>query len=164
MLLIRCQCGHQQGVQEPAALGQPVACPACGGVLRPVAPGPLPGDTDFFTARLVIVAGPQRVGEQILLGGHGPIEIGKHPSRAVMLAGELVSRMHARLLRAGAGWQIEDRQSTNGLFVNGQRVERVELHPGDRVTVGEYQLQYHQGLPARPSLWRRLFPGADATP
>jgi hypothetical protein len=156
MILIRCQCGSKQDVAK-SALGKAVPCPECGGVLRPVAPGRLPGDADFFHARLVITAGPERAGEQVLLGGNGPIEIGKQPERAVFLAGELVSRLHARLNRAGAGWQIEDRQSTNGLFINGKRIERAELHDGDQLRIGEYQLVYASDSARPASLWQRWF-------
>src|SRR5688572_2805702 len=52
----------------------------------------------------------------------------------------LVSRLHCRLA-AGAG-EIEavDLESTNGTYVNGQRIDRAMLKDGDRLRVGAVEL------------------------
>lgn len=52
----------------------------------------------------------------------------------------LVSRLHCRLA-AGAG-EIEaiDLKSTNGTYVNGERVDRATLREGDRLRVGAVEL------------------------
>ena len=48
-----------------------------------------------------------------------------------------ISRRHARIVRAdGRRYILEDLDSTNGVFVNGRKVERVELASGDRVQIG----------------------------
>jgi two-component system cell cycle response regulator len=48
-----------------------------------------------------------------------------------------ISRKHARIVRtAGPCFILEDLGSTNGVFVNGRKVERAELASGDRVQVG----------------------------
>jgi pSer/pThr/pTyr-binding forkhead associated (FHA) protein len=48
-----------------------------------------------------------------------------------------ISRRHARILRTeGRGYILADLGSTNGIFVNGRRVDRVDLANGDRVQVG----------------------------
>ncbi|MBP1635064.1 MAG: transporter ATP-binding/permease protein [Acidobacteria bacterium] len=53
----------------------------------------------------------------------------------------LVSRLHCRFSAGAAGeLEVEDLGSTNGTWVNGQRVERAPLAPGDRVRVGELVL------------------------
>jgi pSer/pThr/pTyr-binding forkhead associated (FHA) protein len=53
----------------------------------------------------------------------------------------LVSRVHCRLTAlAGGELELHDLESTNGTFVNGQRVERVLLDPGDRVQVGRVEM------------------------
>ncbi len=53
----------------------------------------------------------------------------------------LVSRVHCRLTALASGeLELHDLESTNGTFVNGQRVERVRLDPGDRVQVGRVEL------------------------
>lgn len=53
----------------------------------------------------------------------------------------LVSRVHCRLTALASGeLELHDLESTNGTFVNGQRVERVRLDPGDRVQVGRVEM------------------------
>jgi predicted component of type VI protein secretion system len=48
-----------------------------------------------------------------------------------------ISRAHSRIVRTMDGtFFVEDLGSTNGTFVGGKRVERAELHSGDRVQVG----------------------------
>ncbi|MBN1514920.1 MAG: rhomboid family intramembrane serine protease [Phycisphaerae bacterium] len=94
------------------------------------------------TVRLVIIRGPQHVGEHIFPAGRRPIGIGKQPGSALLLPGTRVSRQHCVLVPTQAGWRIEDRNSTNGLFVNRRRVTAHELKVGDRVQIGEYELFY----------------------
>src|SRR6188768_1094799 len=47
-----------------------------------------------------------------------------------------VSRHHARIVKAGDAYFLEDAGSTNGTFVNGQRVSRERLHHLDVITLG----------------------------
>jgi transcriptional regulator with PAS, ATPase and Fis domain len=47
-----------------------------------------------------------------------------------------MSEVHGRLTRDGRAWQLEDAGSKNGTFVNGERVDRTELEPGDLVVLG----------------------------
>lgn len=48
-----------------------------------------------------------------------------------------ISRRHAELRRRdGGAWEIEDLGSTNGVEINGRRVSRGRLSPGDEVTLG----------------------------
>jgi serine/threonine protein kinase len=57
-----------------------------------------------------------------------------------------VSRQHARLLRTGEGWMIEDLRSTNGTFVNDRRVppsQPTPLNDGDSVRCGQLVLDFH---------------------
>jgi pSer/pThr/pTyr-binding forkhead associated (FHA) protein len=48
----------------------------------------------------------------------------------------LVSRRHCRFEAGLDALRVIDLESTNGTFVNGQRVEQVELRDGDRVRIG----------------------------
>jgi hypothetical protein len=59
----------------------------------------------------------------------------------VVLADHTVSRRHAQLRRRDGRWTIEDLRSTNGILVNGQRVGRCQLRPGDRIFLGGQQLE-----------------------
>jgi pSer/pThr/pTyr-binding forkhead associated (FHA) protein len=61
---------------------------------------------------------------------------------------EKVSKHHAVILPAKEGWEIQDLQSTNGVFVNGKRVERAELKDGDRVKIGPFEFYYETHVPS----------------
>ena len=51
-----------------------------------------------------------------------------------------VSRRHARLSFRDGHWVLRDLDSTNGTRVNGQRVIRCRLEPGDRLRLGSAEL------------------------
>jgi pSer/pThr/pTyr-binding forkhead associated (FHA) protein len=53
----------------------------------------------------------------------------------------LVSRVHCRLTALPGGQlEVRDLESTNGTFVNGQRIDVAHLAPGDRLQVGRVEL------------------------
>ena len=53
---------------------------------------------------------------------------------------QMVSRLHCRLTAGAAELEVTDLESTNGTFVNGQRVDRGTLRDGDRLGVGRVEL------------------------
>src|ERR1700742_377322 len=74
-----------------------------------------------------------------------PIGATKTVGRAVrsdfILDAALVSRVHCRLVASDAGeLEVEDLDSTNGTFVNDQRVQRATLSSGDRLRIGRVEL------------------------
>ncbi len=143
MIYVACECGSGIGVPEDF-VGSPGECPDCGRRFC-VAAGPATRaiESDPLDARLIIRTGPARVGELLFIRGQDPVEIGKLPGKPIELAGGiLVSRNHCRLVRTPSGWRVEDQKSTNGLFVNGRRAASVDLKNGDRLRVGDYELEY----------------------
>jgi pSer/pThr/pTyr-binding forkhead associated (FHA) protein len=52
----------------------------------------------------------------------------------------LVSRLHCRLTAGAAELEVIDLESTNGTFVNGERVARANLKGGDRLGVGRVEM------------------------
>ena len=67
--------------------------------------------------------------------------IGRATGADFILDAALVSRVHCRLTAlAGGELELRDLGSTNGTFVNGERVETARLAPGDRIRVGRVDL------------------------
>jgi pSer/pThr/pTyr-binding forkhead associated (FHA) protein len=52
----------------------------------------------------------------------------------------LVSRVHCRLTAGDDQLEVVDLKSTNGTFVNDQRIEKAALATGDRLRVGRVEL------------------------
>ena len=71
--------------------------------------------------------------------GSAVLTIGRLPQCDLAIASPLVSREHARLYCHAAGVEIEDLGSTNGTYVNGQRLSRrTELREGDRIAIASF--------------------------
>jgi transcriptional regulator with GAF, ATPase, and Fis domain len=68
------------------------------------------------------------------------VRIGRSVDNDIRLSGHQVSRHHAHLEREGEAVWAVDLSSSNGTEVNGQRIERRRLEPGDRVRVGRAEL------------------------
>jgi pSer/pThr/pTyr-binding forkhead associated (FHA) protein/soluble lytic murein transglycosylase-like protein len=68
----------------------------------------------------------------------GRVRIGRAAECEIVLDDEGVSRQHAAITCRGERCTIEDTGSRNGTFVNGGRIERAELRPGDRVRLGTH--------------------------
>jgi len=66
--------------------------------------------------------------------------VGRGAIADVVLDAALVSRIHCRLEASDETLEVIDLESTNGVFVNGQRVPRAHLIPGDRLKVGRVEL------------------------
>ncbi len=64
------------------------------------------------------------------------LRLGRHTSSDILLEDDGVSRRHARVLREGESYWVEDLGSANGTFVQGRKVERHELRDGDVFQLG----------------------------
>jgi pSer/pThr/pTyr-binding forkhead associated (FHA) protein len=87
-------------------------------------------------------------------GGEYPLEegrevlIGRSSDLDMVLVEEMVSRRHARVELQNGIISIEDLGSTNGTFVNGEKIVRSELREGDRVLIGTSILKVVVGVDA----------------
>ena len=91
------------------------------------------------TAFLSVLSGAQAGARFALRSG---MTIGRDPNADIPLAGDTkASRIHTRLIFE-RGWIAEDAGSTNGTFVNGQRVNRQPLAQGDTVVIGTTSFQF----------------------
>jgi pSer/pThr/pTyr-binding forkhead associated (FHA) protein len=76
---------------------------------------------------------------RILAGGVRTI--GRATGADFIVDAPLVSRVHCRLTALpGGDLEVRDLQSTNGTFVNDQRVDAARLASGDRLRVGRVEL------------------------
>ena len=67
--------------------------------------------------------------------------IGRATGADFILEAPLVSRVHCRVTAQSNGdLEVLDLESTNGTFVNGERVETAPLQEGDRLKVGRVEL------------------------
>lgn len=67
------------------------------------------------------------------------LTIGRLPECDLHIPSPLVSREHARMLWEAGHWVLEDLGSTNGTFVNGERLAgRVTLYPRDRIEIATF--------------------------
>jgi predicted component of type VI protein secretion system len=74
--------------------------------------------------------------------GAGRTTIGRHPHNDIVIGHQAVSARHAAVTRIDGVIMLEDLDSSNGTFLNGQRIERAVLADGDRVAIANYQLEY----------------------
>jgi pSer/pThr/pTyr-binding forkhead associated (FHA) protein len=64
------------------------------------------------------------------------IVIGRSSDLDMVLVEDMVSRKHAKISTQGGQITIQDLGSTNGTFVNGEKVKKVRLKEGDRILIG----------------------------
>jgi pSer/pThr/pTyr-binding forkhead associated (FHA) protein len=70
--------------------------------------------------------------------------IGRAVENDVVILSKRISREHARIRREGRKLILEDLGSTNGTFLNDERVQvQVTLRDGDRITLGEVVFIFH---------------------
>lgn len=71
------------------------------------------------------------------------ITIGRAPENNIVVNNKLTSRHHAVIQKIKDAYFIKDEKSTNGTFLNGQRIppeKYVKLNPGDKITIGNDNL------------------------
>lgn len=68
--------------------------------------------------------------------------LGRLHDRDVVVDDELASRRHAEIRRTAGGFRLIDAGSTNGVLVNGERVDQIDLTAGDEVTIGDTVFEF----------------------
>lgn len=74
-----------------------------------------------------------------------PATVGRGLDNAVVLEDRRVSRHHAQIRAVEGGHAVVDLGSTNGTFVNGERIMEQRLRPGDVISFGGYELRFAVG-------------------
>ncbi len=93
--------------------------------------------------RLVVIASPS--GDPVV-GSAIPLDavttLGRDVNNSVVVEDPFASTEHAVLTFRGRAWYVEDRQSTNGTYVNGSRVHGVApLGFGDELQIGQVRMR-----------------------
>jgi EAL domain-containing protein (putative c-di-GMP-specific phosphodiesterase class I) len=83
-------------------------------------------------------------GAHRLLLEHFPFCIGRNAAAHYCIPSRHVSKDHAQIVRDGGQLRIRDLGSTNGTFVNGQRVQEATLRHGDIVHIGHKEFRFVQ--------------------
>ncbi len=103
----------------------------------------LPDEPPEGQGLVVVIRGPSACGYQFLLDSDVNTA-GRHPDASVFLNHSTVSRAHAEFFRPADSWrfQIRDLGSTNGTYVNHERVEQATLTRGDEIRIGSFELVF----------------------
>ncbi len=142
--------GRVEAAERPPVAAAPPQAASGWGADPAVAAGPatamLPGEVRQprvrAPAKLVLVSS----------GGSGQVfpltqietSIGRSEQSDIALADPGVSRNHARIIREGDDFIVEDLRSTNGTEVNGQPIRRRRLADGDVVKLANSSLQFRR--------------------
>jgi len=70
------------------------------------------------------------------------VKIGRELDNVLRLADPSISRHHAVIRRNESGFEIQDLGSSNGVLLNGAKVQSSPLQDGDRVTLGQIQMTF----------------------
>ncbi|MBW6469242.1 MAG: DUF3662 and FHA domain-containing protein [Anaerosomatales bacterium] len=108
--------------------------------IKPATQPPSPKNAPIHGIATVTVSG---VEHDVALAGER-VCVGRLSSCDIKLSDANVSREHAAFVREGAGWAIEDLDSTNGTYLNSERVTFERLRDGDVVSVGASELYFHE--------------------
>lgn len=102
--------------------------------------------------KLIIEQGPSQ-GEEYLLE-KSEITVGRDPGNDFVVEFSAVSKYHAKFFKVGENYHIEDLGSSNGTFVNGEKITgSYLLSHGDLIGLGQTVKIVYQGAPAiEPSL------------
>lgn len=119
--------GEAAAASAPA---KPAAKPKAAPRSKPGGPA-----TTSTVTKLVITSGP-KAGLEVPLGSE-PMSIGRSSESGLVIRDDYTSSHHARLLLWGEQWMLQDLDSTNGTFLNGERVGApVSVAVGAPIKVG----------------------------
>lgn len=102
---------------------------------RVVSPSSAPAGAPLMLGKFTILNGP-RAGERLGLGGSG-IRVGRETAMCeIVLENPKVSRLHAEVVSIDGKVLLIDRNSSNGTYVNDQKIDKRFLKDGDIIYFG----------------------------
>ena len=70
------------------------------------------------------------------------VTIGRNQGNMVMIPTKSLSRYHAKIIYQNHRYFLLDLKSSNGSYVNNQRVTQQEIHPGDKIRLGDVPIEF----------------------
>ena len=101
---------------------------------------PPPSRTQKYVTRIAVIYDGKPVSQQDF--GAGRVIAGRAPDNEIYIKSKFVSRHHAQFISDESGCVVQDLNSTNGIFIGGNRVKRHRLSDGDVVSLGVHDLVY----------------------
>ncbi len=92
-------------------------------------------------ARVVIISGDQAGAAYPL---KDTVTMGRADSNTIVLKDAKTSRQHAQIQQQGNEFIVVDLNSSNGTYVNGQKIEEHVLQNNDEIQIGDYILQFQE--------------------
>lgn len=94
-------------------------------------------------SKLILLQGGQATPYELVAD---EVTLGRLPECEIQLQSNMVSRRHARVIRDGQEFVLEDLGSGNGTYVNGKRIEgSIRLKHDDRVKLGPVLMRFDTG-------------------
>src|SRR6185295_9325364 len=118
--------------------------PATNGQRRPTngnGRGGAPQKRASMDVRLRVLDGPDAGVEYAIAGA--VVRLGRGDDNDIVLPDNNCSRVHAEVIRDGAGFMVRDLNSRNGVFVNRKKIpQQRPLKSGDRITIGGTTVEF----------------------
>ncbi len=127
-------------------------------VTQVVQPGSAEGGEDQGTDCLVVIYAkePGLLGKRFLLD-RPRLQVGRGADCAIMLDGDSVSRKHCHFERRGQRWWVVDDGSTNGTYLNEEKITANPLVNGDQIKVGPTILKFLSGTDAEAKYHEEIY-------
>lgn len=93
-------------------------------------------------ARLEFMSGPNA--GQVIMLDQEVTTIGSVAGNSIVLADPAVSRKHVGIRRVQNNFEFADLGSTNGVYINGQKLPKKTLHQGDVLRVGNTEMMFRR--------------------
>lgn len=100
--------------------------------------------------------------QQVFLSDAEKWHLGRSAEADISLPNERVSSNHAELYQHNGEWRVCDLNSTNGTYVNGEKIQDVALCESDEIAIGPFSLVYSSGTLAVSGENARLKPRKHA--
>ncbi len=136
----------QMPTQMPGPVVPPTSAPTSAPIATPGLPSnPTPTSVIPTLAGMASMAAPSQTGRLVVMDGpltgqgfniQAPIEIGREAHPVTIPYDTMASRHHARISPTVGGFEITDLGSTNGTYVNGNKVSSRLLWTGDMIRIG----------------------------